>query len=139
MHHVARVVAVAAVAVCSLLLGMRLQPQEPAAKSNAAERHEAVQLIMKQAGAAREHGLLVPWERAAEIETRVLWSRRLADAAVDAGAQPAREAYTQHVARTEVLLREAKELLDAGRSSVIDVALARYHVADAKALLERAK
>jgi hypothetical protein len=139
MRHVTRIVATAAVAVSSLLLGMRLSPQDAPAKSLAAERYDAVSTVMKRATDAQEYSLTPPWERAAELETRVLWSRRLAEAAVDASAAPARDAYAQHVARIEAMLAVEKHLQQAGRASDVDIALVRFHVAEAKGLLERAK
>jgi hypothetical protein len=139
MRHVTRIVATAAIAVSSLLLGMRLSPQDPPAKSLAAERYDAVNTVMKRAADAQERFLTMPWERAAELETRVLWSRRLAEAAVDAGAAPARDAYAQHVARIEAMLVVEKDLQQVGRRSDVDIALVRFHAAEAKMLLERAK
>ena len=140
MNTTARIATLATVAISSLLVGMRLSPQDAAKPSaNATERYEAVQLVMKRAADAREQGMQLPWERAAEVDTRVLWSRRVADAAVDAGAMSAREAYGKHLERLEAELRMTKELVTAGRNSEVDVALVRFHVAEAKLLLERAK
>lgn len=147
MNTTARIAGTAAIAIVSLLAGMRLSPQDPAKapqdpakpKSTAAERFEAAQAIMKQAEDARVSSVQVPWERAAEVDTRVLWSRRFAEAAIDAGEAKARDAYAKHLERTETLFRESKELYEAGRRTGIDVALLRFHVAEAKALVERAK
>lgn len=139
MHPIARIVRVAAVVASALLLGMRQAPQDGAPKTTAAERHEAAKEIEKLAAQAREQGFAAPWEAAAQMETRVLWSRRFAEAAVDAGAAKARDAFAQHVARVEAMLSDAKQRFDAGGTSAIDVALARYHVADAKLLAERVK
>jgi hypothetical protein len=140
MHTIARIASLATVAIASLLVGMRLAPQD-AAKPNAnvTERYEAVQLLMKRAGEAREHGLQLPWEQAAEIETRVLWSRRFAEAAVEARAMSARDAYGKHLELLEREMTVTKSLVDAGRKSEVDVALVRFHIAEAKLLLERAK
>lgn len=140
MNTTARIASVATLAISCLLVGMRLSPQDAAKPSaSATERYEAVQLVMNHAAEARKHGLQLPWERAAEVETRVLWSRRFAEAAVEAGAMAARDAYAKHLERLEAELRSTKELVAAGRNSEVDVALVRFHVAEAKLLLERAK
>jgi len=140
MSPTSRIAGLATVSIASLFAGMRLSPQDPAKpNANVTERYEAVQLVMKRAAEARELVLHVPWQQAAEIDTRVLWSRRFAEAAIDAGALSARDAYSKHLEWIEDELRATKGLVAAGRNSEIDVALVRYHVAEAKALLERTK
>ena len=139
MNTTARIASVAIIAISSLLVGMRLSPQDAAKNANATERYEAAQLVLKQAAEARENGMQVSWARAAEVDTAALWSRRSADAAVDAGAMSARDAFAKHLERMETLMHLAKERFAAGQTSAMDVAVARFHVADAKTLLERAK
>lgn len=129
-----RIVAVAGLAAASLLTGMCLRPQDAAARTPASERYEAAKEVWSTAGTLSWRTMT---ENAAEVEARVLWSRRLAEAATDAGALPPKDAFAQHVARMEQAMEEAKSLYEAGRRSGYDVAVVRYALAEAKGLLER--
>ena len=112
------------------LVAAVLAPQDPDARQLATERYEAARAVW-------EHVAKKPWETTAECDTRALWSRRLAEAAAESGAVPTRDAFAQHVARMEEMLVAAKTLFEAGRSSVVDVAVAQFHVAEAKSLAKR--
>jgi hypothetical protein len=106
-----------------------LVPQDPDSKQVAAERYEAALQVF-------EH-LPKPWETTAECETRVLWSRRVADGAAESGAMPRREALAQHLARIEEMMVTVTSLQDAGRRSAADVAVVRFHLMEAKTLAKR--
>jgi outer membrane protein TolC len=73
------------------------------------------------------------------LPLRVLWSRRLAEASVEAGAKTGRDAYRAHVERVQKLAKNTEALLNAGRGWSADVVAMRFHLAEAKLLLERAK
>ena len=138
MHNVPRIVGTAAVAVCSLLCGCQLSPLVvPAKKPPAVERYEAAREIEKYATDARNAGSDAPWGDAAAVETRVLWSKRLAETTIETGALAAHDAYGQHVARMELMLQETQLLHENGRKGAIEVEALRFHVADAKLQLER--
>ena len=129
MKHVSfRRFAFAVMAASGIAAGA-LIPQDPDAKQLAVERHEAAQLVW-------EH-LPKSWETAADCDTRALWSRRLAEAAAESGAVPAREAFAQHLARMQVMMLVIKDRQEVGRSSDADVAVVQFHVAEARSLAKR--
>ena len=106
-----------------------LIPQDPDAKQLAVERYEAAQQVWGH--------LEKSWETAAEVDTRALWSRRLAEAAAESGAVPARDAFAQHLARMQEMIVVVKARQEAGRSSAADLAVVEFHVAEAKLLAKR--
>ena len=110
-----------------LLLGMRLSPQDSAAKAIATDRYEAA----KEAWALLTDPIIQVTD---DCETRVLWSRRLAEAAAECGALPARDAFAQHLVHVEELMRTTKILADAFRRPAFDVPIVRFHLAEAKGL-----
>lgn len=125
--------------ICRLAMGMVAclwipagapVPQDPDAKRVATDRHEAALLVWTQL--AKTYG-----ETTAECDTRALWSRRLAEAAAESGAVPAREAFAQHLTRMEQMMVVVKSLQHDGRRSDADVAVVAFHVAEAKALARR--
>lgn len=127
MNRGPRWLAVAGLAGACFLLGMRLSPQDSAAKAIATERYEAA----KQAwdyftSSGREFDL--------DAETRARWSRRLAEAAAESGALPARDAFAQHLGRMEKGTQTTQSLFDVGRGSSVEVDVMRFHLAEAKAL-----
>jgi hypothetical protein len=72
-------------------------------------------------------------------ESRLRWSLRIAEAAVDAGAKPIQDAYAQHLARMTEFAEATKNQSERGRSSSLQVAVAEFYVADARVLAEKAK
>jgi len=110
----------------------RLEAQLAAAdaKQMAADRYQAALQVWTQL--AKTYG-----ETTAECDTRALWSRRLAEAAAESGAVPAREAFAQHLSRMEEAMVVVKSLQDAGRRSDADVAVIQYYVAEARILASR--
>lgn len=105
-------------------------PQDPRANQLAAERHEAARQVWQNRVQKRA------WETIEECETRVSWSRRLAEAAAQSGAMPARDAFAAHVARVEEMMDVVEELQKAGRRDADDVALVRFHLAEARAMVK---
>lgn len=85
-------------------------PQDPDSKKLAVERYEAALQVWEN--------LARPQETLAERDTRALWSRRLAEAAAESGALPARDAFAQHLARMEEMTGIVKALQEEGRRSV---------------------
>lgn len=104
-------------------------PQDPDPKSLAVERYGAALQVWENLAKAQE--------TLAERDTRALWSRRLAEAAAESGALPARDAFAQHLARMEEMLDVVKAMHDAGRRSTADIAVAQFYVAEAKSLAKR--
>ena len=133
----------------AVLLGSRAAPesppQEPASKDSAAkhlaskpskyavERHAAAKQLMAVAAQLEQQGR--GWMKPdADLEARVLWSHRLAKAALAVGHKPDIDA---HVERMTTILAQTKSLFAAGRRSDVDVAMCRYHLADAQLLAEQ--
>jgi hypothetical protein len=68
-----------------------------------------------------------------------VWSRRLAEAAVQANAVSPEEAFGQHLTRMRELMEKTQGLAKVSLRSVFDVAAVQYYLAEARALVERSK
>jgi hypothetical protein len=101
---------------------------DPATVELAAERYETARQAWTLIGPKTN------WQTPEECETWVSWSRRLAEAAADSGAMPRQQAFAEHVARLQGVLTTTQDLYEAGRRTVVDIAIVRFHLAEAKAL-----
>ena len=111
---------------------MPMTPETPLAV-----RYQAAKDAWEQAELLRQAGR--PAVACAEDELRVAASRRLAEAASDAGVVPRGEGMREHLARMQTLLDETKVLAQGARRSDYDVAVMRFHVADARMLVAAAE
>lgn len=120
--------AIGVMASIGLTAGTLVQ-QDPDSKKLAVERYDAALQVWENLAKAQE--------TLAERDTRALWSRRLAEAAAESGALPARDAFAQHLARMEEMMVIVKALHHEGRRSTADIAVAQFYVAEAKSLANR--
>jgi hypothetical protein len=117
-------------------LGHSQQASKEEASSAVTARYKAASEILGIVEAQRSRGdgdAQFP-----EEDASIRWSLRLAEAAVAAGAQPASQAYADHVQRMEKQVAAVEAQAKMGRRSALEVAVARYFLADARVLLERA-
>lgn len=98
-------------------------------------RYEAAKGVLDEAERLRQSGRSIPIST--EVELSMTWSRRLAEAACAAGVSHG-EAMRQHLARTEQLLSDTQVLYDWGRCGSYEVAVARFHVAEARVMVASA-
>jgi len=117
-------------------LGLSQQTSKDDASSAVMARYKAASEVVGLVEAQRSRGdgdAQFP-----EDDASIRWSLRLAEAAVAAGVQPASRAYADHVQRMEKQAAGVEAQAKMGRRSALEVAVARYFLADARVLLERA-
>ena len=133
----------------AVLLGSRMapesSPQDPSTEGSAAnllatkpsehalERYAAAKQLMAHAALLEQQGR--GWVGPdAGLQARVLWSQRLAKAALAVGQKKEVDAHVEYMT---TILAQTKSLFAAGRRSGVDVAMCRYHLADAQLLAEQ--
>ena len=139
MKRVPIILALGTIAAALMVLPAMAQPQDPRAdalKAALAERFAAAKEVTGMMEAARERtGTFGAGDLDSELQ--VLWSRRLAEASAESGASTDRASYGEHLARLTKQMQSTKVLHDVDRVSAIEVAVMRYHVAEARVLVER--
>ena len=120
---------IVAVLASTLLIALVSWGQDPSAKARAAASKdwlEAAEEAWKDLIRDDEYATV------RGVETRYLWSRRLADASRAVDPRAAAAATRAHLERMEVLLERCVLLAGAGRMSRLDLAMVRYYAAEAK-------
>ena len=118
-------------ACVGLATGATAGLQDPSSKDNLNERLEATKIVWEKLSRR-------PVETVSDMDTRALWSCRLAEASIAAGSVTAREALGEHLKRMEARLKVMESLVQDDRAGEYDLAFVRYHVLDAKRLLAQA-
>jgi hypothetical protein len=130
MKHAFQMMAL--LSVCAgLATATSVDVQEPAPKANLNERLEATKIVWEKLSHR-------PIETVSDMDTRALWSYRLAEASIEAGALTRHDALTEHLKRMEVRMDVMKSLKEDGRAGEYEMAFVQFHIAEAKRLLAQA-
>ena len=119
------------------LLVARVRAKVDPIQSLLAARNEAAQKVWTHA--AKMRGTSEDMLGDEIGESRLRWSLRIAEAAIDAGTVSKQDAYAQHLARMTEFADSTKQLAQQGRCGSQEVAVAEFYVADARVRAEKAK
>ena len=104
--------------------------------SAASEQYDAAKGVLDAAMKQQEVGNS---NLTSEQEPYCAWSRRLAETAVQANALSPDVAFAQHQTRMTELMEQTKRRAAAGMVTVLEQAIVKYYLAEARVLAERSR